>query len=90
MIENTTSSYVINSYESSFNLARKRCKAHLVTLWVYKNSDVCIITLEYWDNVTIHIKLNMVPLYTIKRFQIIRIPETMFHVVPKLLFSFDV
>ena len=55
MIENTTSSYVINSYESSFNLARKRCKAHLVNLWVYKNSDVCIITLEYWDNVTMHI-----------------------------------
>ena len=61
MIENTTSSYVINSYESSFNLARKRCKAHLVNLWVYKNSDVCIITLEYWDNVTMHITENILP-----------------------------
>ena len=77
MIENTTSSYVINSYESSFNLARKRCKAHLVTLWVYKNSDVCIITLEYWDNVTVHIT-------------VIRPPETILYVVSKLLFSFDV
>ena len=61
MIENTTSSYVINIYESSFNLARKRCKAHLVNLWVYKNSDVCIITLEYWDNVTMHITENILP-----------------------------
>ena len=86
MIENTTSSYVINSYESSFNLARKRCKAHLVTLWVYKNSDVCIITLEYWDNVTMHIAENILPFVC----YMIRLPETILYVVRKLLFLFDV